>query len=1166
MDNSNDKLSATATGRTSSHSSARRARADENNDGSIEPVEPIQLSDLKSNPTGTEITATKTNCIVVGVGASAGGLEALEAFFVNMPEDSGLCFVVVQHLSPDFKSLMKELLSRRTTISVQVAEDCIEISPNTILLIPPRSEPTVENGRLMLHKRDAGLPSPHLPIDSFFTSMAAELGRRAVGVVLSGTGSDGSRGLAAIADAGGAALCQDPESAAFDGMPKSALATGSVHAQLEPGQMAHWLTNYAHSRARGTPIADLASESYPVNYAAQMLAPIFQLLSDAFQVNFNLYKSATIARRIDRRIRLKPDRNLESYVDDLRDNRKELRALYEDLLIGVTQFVRDPDAWDNLAVTVIPRVFESVGEKEEIRCWVAGTATGEEAYTLAILLTEYAQANDKSNPIRIFATDLHADSIEFGSQGVYPPDALDQMDADLVAKYFHLRPDGQYQVSADLRRVVVFAQHDLLRDPPFTKLALVTCRNVLIYFQQAAQKRAISLFHFGLETSGYLFLGASESVSELADEFETVDRRWKQYRKVRNVRLPITLHENRTRVGPVPGEAGLAEFRMSGSGLRNSHLMRAYDSLLEQYVPPSLLVTNNGQLLHTFGKGREFITLPSGPATVEISSLVRPELRLAVETGMRRIKGGEVAVILSGLELKNESAANQVVKMALRGVGHETPPEHVLISIEVQEAKPSDSVDALPLVENVSSYDLNEESQRIVKRLEDELRYSREQLQTTTEELETTNEELQATNEELMASNEELQSSNEELQSVNEELYSVNREYEEKIEELTQLNSDIDNLLVSTSIGTIFLDEKLQIRRFTPEAARHFDLLPNDIGRPLQHLNGRIDCPNLFEMLTSVATGGAYRQLEVQHTEGGWFLMRLHPYLNSRNEARGVVMTFVDITEQKLNERRVSRSSEDLQAFAYSVSHDLHAPLRGLLGFTGLLERRFGTKVEDDEVKEYFSLIKDSGNQLQGMLNGLLQFSRIITRGGEFRILPLCEAITQATESLASEITAAKAKISFGHLPDAWGDLNQISRVFTVLIKNALDYQHSGKPPVVRIRVKPESATYWRVEVRDNSTGIPDDSRESIFRLFNRGRISKNVKSDGDVEMDDKAQLGLGLAVARRIIDRHGGQIHCKGKPGGGSVFWFTVPKMPRFEQTEDAHPAAPPKSSIPRT
>ncbi|MGE3776120.1 MAG: chemotaxis protein CheB, partial [Pirellulaceae bacterium] len=802
---------------------------------------------------------------VVGIGASAGGLEALERFFHSMPADTGMAFVVVQHLSPDFVSVMDELLVRQTDLPVFTVQNGMHVRPNAVYLIPPKKEMIISEGKLLLTDKDPkqGLT---LPIDIFFRSLAQDLGPRAIGIVLSGTGSDGSRGIRHIHEMGGLVIVQNEETAKFDGMPRSALATGVVDLVVSPDQMADSLAKYAaHPIAR-----DLAAAARPVPVDETGMNKVLRLLRVAYGIDFSLYKPTTVLRRIERRLMLSQLLNFDQYVEQLSSVTAELNALYRDLLIGVTQFFRDKEAFGIVESLVLPELLARLGGSEEARIWVAGCATGEEAYSLAIVIHEQLARLHRPLNVKIFATDVHQASLDVASLGVYAESSLADVSLERLKRYF-LRKGEQWQVVPELRQMIVFAPHNIIKDAPFTRLDLVSCRNLLIYFQPAAQKKAISLFHFGLKPNGVLLLGPSEGLGELEDEFTAVDRQWKVYRKRRDVRLLTDLRLPSVGVAPGTGD------RQRGSGGSQSadpDLVTAYDQLLSSYVPPAVLIDRKRQIVHVFGSAADYLQFKPGRTSSDVVELIREELRTPLSGAIQRVSKELTPVQFLGVCSRSDAETREV-RMSVRPLLNRTSElTHLLVLLE--ETPPVIRSDVPG--ESPAGIELGEVNYARIESLESELRHSQESLHAAVEELETSNEELQATNEELVASNEELQSTNEELHSVNEELYTVNAEYQRKITELTELTDDMENLLVSTGVGVLFLDRDLGIRKFTPAIAGSFHIVAQDVGRPFDSFTHNIEHPGLIDDVRAVLASGETFEKEVRDRFGHWYLLRILPY------------------------------------------------------------------------------------------------------------------------------------------------------------------------------------------------------------------------------------------------------------------------------------------------
>ena len=864
----------------------------------------------------TAVALPRDEFYVVGIGASAGGLEALEQFFSNMPDDTDMAFVVVQHLSPDFKSLMDELLARHTSIPIFRVTDSVEVKRNAIYLIPPKKNMIMSGGKLMLTEQDpsGGL---NLPIDIFFRSLAQDVGKRAIAVVLSGTGSDGSRGIQDIHQADGMVVVQTLDSAAFDGMPRSALSTGVSAVVTSPDQMPKRILEYTHNPT-GFKSYDEGGDDAVL--PGSELAVIFRLFRNRFGIDFTLYRANTINRRIERRMKLVKCSNLASYLAKLENDTTELDSLYRDLLVEVTHFFRDTRAFDRLRVEIIPEILRKItSPRDEIRVWVPGCATGEEAYTIAMLLDSCAQNMGVAPNVKVFATDVHRNSLETAGAGVYSADAITNVPEDLRTRYF-TRHGNLYHVTRDIRQMVIFAPHDITKDPPFTKIDLLSCRNVLIYLDTLVQRRVLSLFHFGLKVDGYLLLGPSESVGELSREFQTVDQHWRIFRKLRDIRLPDAK--------AMPSSPPLtsiikdtppftATAMLAASGAEKAVL----EELLDRYVPPSFVVNEQYELLYSFGDARRMLTQPRGRPTLDVLKLVEGDLRMALSAALHRASREDQRISLKGVRMPT-SSGNNLVQLVVEPYSKGTHKMYLICLEEMEE---------VPVVQEGTGevFQPGDQATQRIMDLESELEFTKESLQTTVEELESSNEELQSTNEELVASNEELQSTNEELHSVNEELYTVNAEHQRKIEELTQLTADMDNLFRSTDIGTIFLDRDFCIRKFTPAIASAFNVLEQDIGRPIEQFAYHFDNPDFLDDSREVLETGESKEREVTTRDGtGTFLKRIMPYRTVEGQIDGVVIAFVDITHTKVseallkNERHFREVAENLDGVLWLRSCD----------------------------------------------------------------------------------------------------------------------------------------------------------------------------------------------------------------------------------------------------
>ena len=845
---------------------------------------------------------------VVGIGASAGGLEALEKFFSNTPTDSNLAYVVIQHLSPDYKSLMADLLSKRTELPVLVAEDGMPVEPNHVYLITPKQSITIFHRKLFLTERESG--QLYLPIDIFFHSLAQDLEDKAIGVILSGTGSDGARGLRAIKENGGLVIVQDEKTAKFDGMPRSAIATNLVDYILSPENMAREMVNYIQHPCL---VSDPAIKRF-IPHDDDSLSKVFALLRTSSGVDFTYYKQNTMTRRIERRMGIKQFDKLSDYLYFMYQTPAEVNTLYREFLIGVTRFFRDTEAFEEVKKVVIPSIFASKHRGDSIRVWVTACSTGEEAYSIAILLTEYMETTGHHMDVKVFATDLDKNALEFAGKGVYPESIAEDVSPDYLQNYF-VKSGESYVVARRVREMVIFAQQNIITDPPFSKVDLISCRNVLIYLQPVLQKKVISAFQFALNPDGFLFLGTSETIGDSEDFFQNRHVKWKIYQYKGGFRP--SLEDNRLGRMPLAAQPSL--------GRRYSHNPVVRDDLrimegiqrgvIEAFLHPTVVVDENQDVIYIAGDMDAYLRVSSGGLfTANILKQAREGLSVPLSTAIHKVFKDQQDVNYKNIRLGDSVEAN-LVDIRIKPFVEPASRQKMAIIQFIPSSQSSSSVGQ----NTAQTFDVNAGAQQRIQDLEHELQFTRESLQATVEELETSNEELQATNEELFAANEELQSTNEELHSVNEELITVNAEYHAKIQELTKLNEDINNLLSSADVGTIFLDRDLRIRLFTPSAQHEIHLLDQDIGHPISHITHKIvDCDlahNSQQVLKTLAS----LEMEAQNENGRWYQIKFLPYYTLQQQVGGVVITLMDITAFKQANMQLARLSAAVEQSPASI-------------------------------------------------------------------------------------------------------------------------------------------------------------------------------------------------------------------------------------------------------
>ncbi len=865
---------------------------------------------------------------IVGIGASAGGLAAFEAFFSGMPAetDPGMAFVLVQHLAPDHKSILSDLVKRYTRMQVFEVEDGMAVRPNCAYIIPPNRDMAFLDGTLQLLEPAA--PRGHrLPIDFFFRSLAQDQHERAICIVLSGTGSDGTQGVRAVKGEGGMVMVQNPESTEYDGMPRSAIATGLVDYVLPPAEMPPQIIAYvAHAFGKKPrPV------SPPAPKAGDAMKKVFILLRVQTGHDFSQYKQTTINRRVERRMAVHQIERLNEYVRHLQQTPAEVEALFRDLLIGVTNFFRDPEAFAALKEQVIPRLCADKDAGAAIRVWVPGCSTGEEAFSIAILIQEQMELLKQSCKVQVFATDIDRQAIEQARTGIYPVSIASDISPERLSRFFAQEPDGTaYRVNKSLRDLLVFSEQDVIKDPPFSKLDMISCRNLLIYMGGDLQKKLMPLFHYALKPGGTLFLGTSETVGEFADLFSTLDRKSKLYQRKENgsgTQRPAMgkylppLTEGETALRPSAKAPGESTFRLRELTER---------ALLQQYAPVAALINQRGDILYLHGRTGLYLEPAPGEPGMNILKMAREGLRQELTTALHKSVATRELVRHPGLRVKTNGDFT-LVDLTIRPVaaGPNAATDSALFLVIFEESPPTvqQRPEKAMAVDSVQSSDsgATDVDARIAA-LKQELRAKEEYLQTTNEELETSNEELKSSNEEMQSVNEELQSTNEELetskeelQSVNEELATVNAELQQKVLDLSRANNDMNNLLAGSGIGTIFVDYQLHIQRFTPAVTQVINLILTDVGRPVGHIVSNLaGYDRLVEDVKAVLDTLVPKEVEVQTKANAWYLLRIRPYRTLENVIEGAVITFTEITEMR-NAQAALRESEALRRLAVVV-------------------------------------------------------------------------------------------------------------------------------------------------------------------------------------------------------------------------------------------------------
>jgi two-component system CheB/CheR fusion protein len=854
---------------------------------------------------GAPLSEQEKDITVVAIGASAGGVEALTDLMNYLPVDTGMAFVLVQHLDPKHHSILTELLSRKTAMSVTEVSDGVHTKPNHVYVIPPNTTMSISGHTLHLAPREEshGL---HMPVDHFMRALAEQKGNRAIGVILSGSGSDGTLGMAEIQAHGGVTLAQDEESAKYDGMPRSAVIAGCVDYVLPPKGIAKELARIARHPYVARNSIPAAAETIPAPTPG--LGTVFQVLRRATGVDFTHYRQTTILRRIQRRMVVHKIDKIEEYVKHVQSNPSEIKALYQDMLINVTSFFRNPKVFEALKSTVFPAIQKSLLRERGIRIWTPGCASGEETYSVAIALLEFLGDRASQVPIQFFGTDVSELSVTKARNGVYPENIQGDVSTERLRRFFTKIENG-YRVSKNIRDMCIFAQHNVLNDPPFSQMDLICCRNLLIYIEPVLQNKVISLFHYALRPGRFLVLGTSEGLGTTSSLFAAEDRTNKVFSKKagsagQGVTFSLNSQTERKEHGPVRVPA-----KQPDSSWNYTEAQKEFDRrLLTQYAPATVFVNEDLEIIHTRGSVNRYLKLAPGRASLSLLKMAREGLHMELRNAVGRSKKENIAVGKRNLQIKNGDGEGSP-KDSTRLVNLEVIPvtlgnlKELYFMIVFQEAPPEPSRQPAPRRNRPHG---EAETRGQTAKLEQELAATKEYLQSVIETQEAMNEELQSANEEILSSNEELQSTNEEmetakeeLQSANEELTTVNDELRSRNLEITQVNNDLLNLLSSIDIAVIMIGRDLAVRRFTPKAQKFLGLIPSDVGRPLSNINPTIEIADLQSMVLKVVSD--FRTLEKELTDrmGVHYQFKILPYRTTENKIDGVVITIVDIAPEK---------------------------------------------------------------------------------------------------------------------------------------------------------------------------------------------------------------------------------------------------------------------------
>lgn len=1118
---------------------------------------------MPSNKIKRQPSKTKQQFPIVGVGASAGGLDAFKKLVKAIPGDSGMAYVLVQHLDPSHESALPDILSRETNVPVHEIEDNIPLAPNHIYIIPANKILTSVDGVLKLTVRDK--KAINMAIDIFFTSLAEVYGSFAVGVVLSGIASDGTEGLKAIKAYGGMTVAQDPKSAAYDAMPLSAIHAGVVDFILPPEQIAVRLQQAISSYNNNYPHTD---QEFLAKSDENVFRQILLLVQQDSDVDFTYYKQTTLRRRIARRIAINKTGDLAGYLVFLRGNKAELEGLFQDLLITVTAFFRDVKVYEALCNTIFPEIIKNKDANDPVRIWVAGCATGEEAYSIAICLQEVLSNEAKDTRVQIFASDISGKAIKKARTGVYSQADL-QMVSESRRKNYFTKKDGSYEVSKLIRDMCVFAPHNFLKDPPFAKIDLVSCRNVLIYMDSFLQNKALTIFHYALNDKGFLLLGKSETTGTSPDLFAPYIKAEKIYAR-KNVRgrfIPALQRENETGAqtgGLVKGQniTGKNKQEIKQPDFRKN----AESILLNQYTPASVIVNEQMDIVHIHGKVTPFLEPSPGKPTFNLLKMARGGLAFELRNAFHKLKTTGDAVLKETISVQ-ENGKHQTITIEIIFLKNVAEPYYLILFSKVE----TPAVQPIPEAEEHGLKDLN---LRYIA-LEKELAQVREDMRSITEEQEAANEELQSANEELQSSNEEMQSLNEELetskeelQSTNEELMIVNQELIDKQEQLNAARHFAESIIETIREPLVILDKALCVISANAAFYKIFHVQDHEAeGKSFFELrNHQWENKQLHLLLQKVIT----EKIKVEDYEvtnnfedigTKTILLNARQVINRSNDNELILLAIEDITERKVVQQKMKSFSDDLEKevkertsdlmqsnmqlnqFVYIASHDLQEPLRKILTFCSRLQEKQKNILPAD-VKTYLNKIDGAASRMRKLIEELLEYSRLITYDKLFALTDLNVVLENVMNDFDLMIEEKKAKISSNNLPVIQAIPLQMNQLFYNLISNSLKFSQEDTIPVITItsnRLSEKQAnklfngntltTYYEIIFRDNGIGFNQKYAEQIFIVFQR--LHQNNEYSG---------TGIGLSIIKKIIETHHGKIVAEAKENVGATFHIILP------------------------
>ncbi|MEB2786988.1 chemotaxis protein CheB [Algoriphagus persicinus] len=1040
---------------------------------------------------------------IIAIGASAGGMEAIHLLFDNTPED-GVAYVVIQHLSPDHKSFMAELLAKHSKLQISVAENEMLVESNHVYLMPKGKNMTIRGRSLFL--TDIKSSRPNNSIDIFFESLAESHRDKSIAIVLSGTGSDGTKGISTIKKNGGFVIVQDPASSKFDGMPNSAIDSGNVDVILSPDLIPDEI------------ISHLKRDLLEINFAGKLsekneaeFLKILGLIQKHTPLDFSEYRRPTIIRRISLRMAKNKLTSLADYADFLKTNLVEINNLTKEFLISVTKFFRDEEAFEVIQQKVIPAIVENKLHGDTLKVWVIGCATGEEAYSLAILIAEFLSEVKRTLEVKIFASDIDKSALSHASKGVYPESIKNDVSKDRLDKFFVKKGD-HYKVRDNIRKMLIFADHNIVNQPPYGKMDLISCRNLLIYINPVLQKKILSSLHFCLNLEGYLFLGPSESLCDLKHSFIEVDKRWKIYKNIELVR------NFRDTTYSIPGlDRQLVKLNKNTSspkGAERSNLNELinYSLLSVCGYEAAIWINTDFKILQTFGNFEKYL-LPK-IFNFNLLEMLPAELSIAASTTIHKVVKNKKEATIEKVRYKINDTLHAVKVFAKPFLSENASSQTFILVLFCDDLSKNSN--------ETETFDIEEHTHQYIENLRDEILETQLKLNDANVALDLSSEDVSSYNEELISSNEEMQSVNEELQSLNEELQTVNNEYQLKIKELAEMNDELNNYFRSTVNAQLYVDKDLVLRKFTPSAILQINLKESDIGRILSDISTKIRFSTLIGDIVEVISSSVTIEKEIQTLDGRWYKMVCIPYVKQQgNIIDGVIITFNDITDIKKTQDKLSRINADHNMFIYAVSHDLNGPMSNLTSIVSLLKDGDPSRHDTTELVE---MLEESTVNLNTIIYELSDIAKIESEIDVQESLPLEALLNEVELSLKDKLLNSGAKLTFDlKEPLIHFSKKNLRRILFNLLSNAIKYKSLDRVPEVTIRTE-KSNDFILLSIQDNGLGINEKKKLKIFGIFQRAH--SHVEGNG-----------IGLYLVKKTITNAGGDIEVESEVGKGSTF-----------------------------